>query len=185
MSKGSPLWILGKMSSVSWCKLQLFLSIQIKTKYTEPNIFVSETKKIYPKSKIKSIFQSPILCIRKGAKWCHRWTMVWPADWCCWGQDEKIYTHGGVVHYYTQLCFTNFSLFLTPPLFYQFFKFFGLLLTHSKCANFVYEQKTKKYECNIFIFFFHSSLHFLYEIYKFGVIFIFHCFCYWISILGT
>ena len=59
--KGSPLWILGKMSGVSWCNLQLFLSIQIKTKYTDLNIFVSDTKKKVPtiKNQKKCFFSPP------------------------------------------------------------------------------------------------------------------------------
>ena len=49
------------MSGVSRCKLQLFLSIQSKTKYTELNIFVSETKKNVPTIKNKkSVFSAPL-----------------------------------------------------------------------------------------------------------------------------
>ena len=48
-------------SGVSWCKLQLFLSIQIKTKYTDLNIFVSDTKKKVPtiKNQKKCFFSPP------------------------------------------------------------------------------------------------------------------------------
>ena len=72
--KGFPLWILGKMSGVSWCNLQLFLSIQIKTKYTEPNIFVSETKKkCTHNQKLKKVFfQPPLLA---------QWEQVSPDNW--------------------------------------------------------------------------------------------------------